>query len=68
MSITLPPLPNLHWHDDEFIALTCAELRDRDLEVAKCVLEAAAKVCRRYAHVPGLAAEKIESLGVQHAE
>ena len=38
MSITLPKLPKFPLHMRE-------TLRARDLEVAKCVLEAAAKVC-----------------------
>lgn len=42
MSITLPPLPG-DWECGRFF--DPEELRARDLEVAKVVLEAAAKVC-----------------------
>ena len=43
MSITLPPLPQFHTHGS--VALNPEGIRSRDLEVAKCVLEAVAKVC-----------------------
>jgi len=45
MSIPLPPPPI--WcptHDDEFQIISANELRARDLEIAECVLAAAAKV------------------------
>ena len=49
MSITLPPLPQPTLIADtpsgHTAAYSPAQLRARDLEVAKCVLEAAAKAC-----------------------
>ena len=62
MSIKLPPLPNFRdWpyrHE---------ELRARDLEVARVVLEAAAKVCDRYTEGQWLA-EQIRTLELKHHE
>ena len=46
MSITLPPLPKVDhdagWHRQ----YTADQLRARDIEVARLVLEAAAKLCK----------------------
>ena len=52
MSIALPPLPApLCWLANDTREL----LRARDLEVAKCVLEAAAKVCGKAASAANIA-------------
>lgn len=50
MSIPLPPLPEPTGYDDRH---TEDQLRARDLEVAKLVLEAAAKVCHDLAAANG---------------
>ena len=80
MSITLPPLPD----DFKFKGprkITAQELRARDLEVAKAVLEAAAvtawthymDICKKRKIAPAnfeewLSASAIRNLKVSHAE
>lgn len=62
MSIPLPalPLPSIDaWPN------TLEKLRARDIEVAKCVLEAAAKVCGPYSHGQWFA-DKIKKLEIKH--
>ena len=64
MSIPLPalPLPSIDaWPN------TLEKLRARDLEVARVVLEAAAKVCDRYTEGQWLA-EQIRTLELKHHE
>jgi len=41
MSIPLPPLPS-----DNIAVMTIERVRARDQEIVRCVLEAAAKMCR----------------------
>ena len=49
MSITLPKLPMLDLSRDNLYGYTADQLRARDLEVVRLVLEAAAMSCERYA-------------------
>ena len=44
MSIPLPPLPN--FHDYDHFCFKAEELRARDQEIVRCVLQAAANECR----------------------
>ena len=62
--IKLPALPG-DWECGRFF--DPEELRDRDLEVARVVLEAAAKACGHLAQADAVAAI-IRALEVSHAE
>ena len=76
MSITLPPLPPSYCqapttHADSFgthlvpmYTFSAAQLRARDIEVAKCVLEAAARVCDETA-VDATSEERMKFLTAQ---
>ena len=69
-TIKLPPLPTLPWlgYDPErgnMHGLNHGELRARDLEVTRVVLEAAAKVCGPYSHGRWFA-DKIKKLEIKH--
>ena len=63
MSITLPPLPEPSGYDDRH---TEAQLRARDLEIARLVLEAAADWCKGRGHL--VTADVLRSLEVRHHE
>jgi hypothetical protein len=68
-TILLPPLPLPHfgapWNPP--MVFTEDQLRARDLEVAKAVLEGAAKVCGRYSEGQWFASS-IRALEVKHHE
>jgi len=77
MSITLPKLPMLDLSRDNLYGYTADQLRARDIEVARLVLEAAAqaasKVAAQYApgshgHSAERAANAIRAMGVRHHE
>ena len=60
MSIPLPPLPGWAYH-------TVHELRARDQEIVRCVLQAAAKVCDEIRHPWGYSAETADwTRGTDH--
>ncbi len=63
-TITLPPLPVPDTWDKRYKP---DQLRARDLEVARLVLESAAKVCGRYSEGQWLASS-IRALEVKHHE
>jgi hypothetical protein len=70
MSITLPPLPhpvmNAMLGDDWADLFTADQLRARDIEVARLVLEAAADWCKGRGHL--VTADVLRSLEVRHHE
>lgn len=78
MSITLPKLPhpvmNAMLGDDWEDLYTADQLRARDLEVARLMLEAAAKVCRDFHATDSLSnyglvmARMIDEVEVRHHE
>lgn len=78
MSITLPKLPhpvmNAMLGDDWEDLFTADQLRARDIEVARLVLEAAAKVCRDFHATDSLSnyglvmARMIDEVEVRHHE
>jgi hypothetical protein len=72
MSITLPPLPEPSGYDDRH---TEAQLRARDIEVARLVLEAAAQAAGpedsyqdRWFAAKADAVKRIRALEVRHHE
>ena len=69
MSIPLPPLPE-HLHHPELQkldAFTREQLRARDQEIVRCVLQAAAKVCDEIRHPWGYSAETADwTRGTDH--
>ena len=74
MSITLPPLPERNPRSYKWTEREKQELRARDIEVARLVLEAAAKEFDRRAppgtgfYTPEEPAEIIRALEVRHHE
>jgi len=66
--ILLPPLPEPMHGFYATPTYTLDQLRARDLEVARVVLEAAAQSAYRYAHVPSLISDKIRNIEVKHHE
>ena len=53
MSIPLPPTGI---HPEEFVFMNDAQLRARDQEIVRCVLEAATKACGHLAQADAVAA------------
>ena len=74
MSIALPKLPMLDLGRDNLYGYTADQLRARDIEVARLVLEAAAKVCRDFHATDSLSnyglvmARMIDEVEVRHHE
>jgi len=61
MSIPLPPLP--HWNEEMYRQ----QIRARDQEIVRCVLQAAAKVCDEIRHPWGYSAETADwTRGTDH--
>jgi len=73
-TITLPPLPDFEGDTSPDIRdfntkrITRAELRARDLEVARLVLEGAAKKAWTSGMCPWVVVEDIHALEVKHHE